>query len=131
MINKILVAAGILYNNNNNIYIFKRASRLPIYPNYYEFAGGKLESGETHKFALKRELYEELEIEVDENDILNFNNNIVENDKYKVSFYKIFKWKNNIKLNKDIHSEYLIVNKNEIEKINNLLDTNKFISKYL
>lgn len=120
MISKILVAAGILYNNKNDIYIFKRASTLPILPNYYEFAGGKLEPGETSKTALKRELKEELSIEIDEENINSFEDNIVENEKYKVTFFKICKWKNEIKLNK-----------NEIQNINDLLETNKVICKYI
>lgn len=131
MISKILVAAGILYNNKNDIYIFKRASTLPILPNYYEFAGGKLEPGETSKTALKRELKEELSIEIDEENINSFEDNIVENEKYKVTFFKICKWKNEIKLNKNIHSDYKIINKNEIQNINDLLETNKVICKYI
>ena len=131
MISKILVAAGILYNSNNDIYIFRRASTLPILPNYFEFAGGKLEPGETSKSALKRELKEELSIEIEEENINDFENNIVENEKYKVTFYKICNWKNDIKLNKNIHSEYIIINKNEIQNIHDLLETNKQICKYL
>ena len=131
MISKILVAAGIIYNSKNDIYIFKRASTLPILPNYFEFAGGKLEPGETSKTALKRELKEELSIEIDEENINSFENNIIENEKYKVTFFKICKWKNEIKLNKNIHSEYKIVNKNDIQNIDHLLETNKVICKYL
>ena len=131
MISKILVAAGIIYNSKNDIYIFKRATTLPIYPNYFEFAGGKLEPGETSKTALKRELKEELSIEIDEENINSFENNIIENEKYKVTFFKICKWKYEIKLNKNIHSEYKIVNKNDIQNIDHLLETNKEICKYL
>lgn len=131
MISKIFVVAGILYNNNNNFYIFKRANTLPLYPNFFEFAGGKVEPGETNKLALKRELNEELSININEENIIGFENNIVENEKYVVTFYKIYKWDNTIKLNKNIHSEFLIINKNDIKNIKNLLETNKIVSNYL
>ena len=69
-------------------------------------------------------------MEVFEN-INDFENNIVENEKYKVTFFKICHWKNDIKINKNIHSEYKIINKNEIQNIDDLLETNKQICKYL
>lgn len=131
MISKIFVVAGILYNNNNNFYIFKRANTLPLYPNFFEFAGGKVEPGETNRLALKRELNEELSININEENIIGFENNIVENEKYLVTFYKIYKWDNTIKLNKNIHSKFLIINKNDIKNIKNLLETNKIVSNYL
>ena len=97
----------------------------------YEFAGGKVEPGETNRLALKRELNEELSININEENIIGFENNIVENEKYLVTFYKIYKWDNTIKLNKNIHSKFLIINKNDIKNIKNLLETNKIVSNYL
>lgn len=59
------VAAGILLRPDGE---FLLASRPPgkVYAGYWEFPGGKLESGESAFQALVRELYEELGIKVEE-----------------------------------------------------------------
>ena len=68
------VVGGVLVRNNK-ILLPKRSYMLSKYPGFYEFPGGKVEKGETLKFALKRELFEELSIDVDEQDILEFEEN--------------------------------------------------------
>ena len=57
------VVGGVLVRNNK-ILLPKRSYMLSKYPGFYEFPGGKVEKGETLKFALKRELFEELSIDV-------------------------------------------------------------------
>ncbi|MBN2851135.1 MAG: methylated-DNA--[protein]-cysteine S-methyltransferase [Clostridia bacterium] len=55
------VVAGILVNNEK-VYLFKRKSE--AFKDLYEFPGGKVEENETNQQALKRELMEELDIDV-------------------------------------------------------------------
>ena len=56
------VTAAILINDGK-ILIAKRGQRDKL-PNKWEFPGGKVEEGETPEECLKREMYEEFQIEV-------------------------------------------------------------------
>lgn len=61
----IFVAAGLLFKNGK-IFATKRGdSPYPYVAHKYEFPGGKIESGESGEDAVKRELKEELDLEVE------------------------------------------------------------------
>jgi len=121
---KLLVSAGVLIKNDN-IFLPKRSAKLKHSPNKYEFPGGKLEKGETFKDALKRELYEELSIEVDYKNIIEFPNNRVENDEIILNVFIVNDWKNEIKLNPEINSEILTIGLHELKNVEDLLETDK------
>jgi 8-oxo-dGTP diphosphatase len=121
---KLLVSAGVLIKNDN-IFLPKRSGKLKHSPNKYEFPGGKLEKGETFKDALKRELYEELSIEVDYKNIIEFPNNRVENDEIILNVFIVNDWKNEIKLNPEINSEILTIGLHELKNVEDLLETDK------
>ena len=57
------VAVAILKNNNGEFLLASRPAGKP-WAGWWEFPGGKIESNETKRDALKRELQEELEMEV-------------------------------------------------------------------
>ena len=57
------VAAGIVFNENGEFLLSSRPAGKP-YAGYWEFAGGKVEAGESPLDALKREFAEELGIEI-------------------------------------------------------------------
>ncbi len=57
------VVAGIIKNENGKILIAKR-NHAKDQGNLYEFPGGKVEKNETYKDALKREIKEELDMEI-------------------------------------------------------------------
>lgn len=63
-----LVVAGALIDPKARILIAKRPAGKPM-ANLWEFPGGKIEPGESPEAALIRELAEELDIEVAENDL--------------------------------------------------------------
>ena len=60
---KIHVVAGILFNERGEFLLSSRPEGKP-YAGYWEFAGGKVEAGETEFAALQREFMEELGIEI-------------------------------------------------------------------
>lgn len=57
------VAVGVLFDSDGNILLAQRPMGKP-YPGYWEFPGGKIEPGESAEQALRRELHEELGIEI-------------------------------------------------------------------
>jgi 8-oxo-dGTP diphosphatase len=57
------VAVGVLVRADGRFLLASRPQGKP-YPGYWEFPGGKLESGESVSAALERELHEELAIEI-------------------------------------------------------------------
>lgn len=63
----IKVAVGVLVDGENRVLIGQRTAR-DAYYQQWEFPGGKLESGESPAQALKRELAEELGIQVAESE---------------------------------------------------------------
>lgn len=59
----ISVVCGIIFNNGK-VFIARRKPSKSL-GGYWEFPGGKIEQGENHKDSLKRELMEELKMEVE------------------------------------------------------------------
>ncbi|MBX4261550.1 (deoxy)nucleoside triphosphate pyrophosphohydrolase [Clostridium estertheticum] len=82
----IKVVAAIIENDNNEILCALRSLVMSL-PNMWEFPGGKVESGETLKQAIEREIKEELHCDVEFIDI--FNNNTFEYDKFIVNLITI------------------------------------------
>ena len=58
------VVAAIIRNDNGEILVAKRDSNQP-HPSKWEFPGGKLEPNELDRDALKREIFEELKLEIE------------------------------------------------------------------
>ncbi len=61
---RLWVAVGVIENEQDQIFICQRAAR-QHQAGKWEFPGGKVEEGETLQQALKRELFEEIGIEVE------------------------------------------------------------------
>lgn len=58
----IKVVCGIIFDNDK-VFICRRKEGKSL-ASFWEFPGGKIEENETHQIALKRELQEELEMEI-------------------------------------------------------------------
>jgi len=64
---QVLHVAGLVFKEENGkdyVLIGKRKKTEKLYPEYWEFGGGKVKKNETFEEALKRELWEEFNIEV-------------------------------------------------------------------
>ena len=109
---KIRVSAGILFDQNHNVLLTKRLAS-QSWPEYWEFPGGKLETDESLEQCLKRELLEEININVIGASrwiTREFN----QDDKIlQVTFFLIHKWIGEIK-NKDV-AEYKWIDPKNIE----------------
>ena len=66
---KVEVVAAILMHNEEVLCAQRAENKLEYISKKFEFPGGKIEEGETHKEALKRELQEELNIDPDINEL--------------------------------------------------------------
>ncbi len=120
------VVGGVLIKEQK-LFLAKRAAELKNFPNYYEFPGGKIEDGETPKEALKRELKEELQIDVNIENIKSFKNNnhchSVENNGkcIDLTLFIVEKWTGQIELNTNIHSEIKPIKLENINKIEGMI----------
>ena len=118
------VVASVLIKNNK-ILLPKRSANLKKMPNMYEFPGGKIEKGETLKEGLKRELQEELSIDVDIEDIIEFPKNVLETENFILTVYIVKKWKGELTINHEINSEILEVDFDQLQNVEDLLETDK------
>jgi len=91
----IRVAVGVIINKNNQVLIAKRGSH-QHQGNKWEFPGGKVEKGETSQQALKRELKEELGIEIQsEKHLIDITHKYQEGESHKtvvLEVYEVTDW---------------------------------------
>ena len=62
---KIKVVAAIIYHNDQILCVQRGPSKYSYIHHKYEFPGGKVEEGETNEVALKREINEELSMNIE------------------------------------------------------------------
>ena len=96
---EIFVVAGILISHDKSILLAQRSAE-KSFPLQWEFPGGKIEEGENSESALRRELFEELNIEVDKMKL--FDSVIHEYELFRanIEFFLVNKWSGNL-LNKE------------------------------
>ncbi|MBT0094272.1 (deoxy)nucleoside triphosphate pyrophosphohydrolase [Vibrio alginolyticus] len=63
----IKVTCGIIFNDEDKVFLCRRKPEKSM-GGYWEFPGGKVEEGESYEECLKRELFEELDMDVRVND---------------------------------------------------------------
>ncbi|PHM46419.1 8-oxodGTP nucleoside triphosphatase [Xenorhabdus mauleonii] len=87
------IAAGVIKNNNNEIFITQRSADSHM-GGFWEFPGGKLEQGETPEQALIRELKEEVGIEVTHSELLDTITHDFPDRNITLYFFLVDEWKN-------------------------------------
>jgi 8-oxo-dGTP diphosphatase len=87
------VAVGVLIQPHGDFLLTSRPVG-KVYAGYWEFPGGKLESGETVAEALARELHEELGIDIDIGAVTRWREELVDypHALVRLHFCKVFDW---------------------------------------
>ena len=67
---KVEVVAAVIMHNNKILCVQRGENKLPYISKKYEFPGGKIEAGETKEQTIKREIKEELNMEISTGDEL-------------------------------------------------------------
>ena len=93
------VVAGIFINHDKSILLAQRPAE-KSFPLQWEFPGGKIEEGENSESALKRELFEELNIEVDKIKLFDCVVHEYELFRANIEFFLVKEWSGNL-LNKE------------------------------
>ena len=112
MSKRITVVAGII-RKKDFFLIARRAPHIKG-PGFWEFPGGKLEIDETKEVCLKRELDEELEIEVIECSFYKSYDYVSDDIIYNMNFYLVNKFSGTIRLN--AHDKIKWIKYNEFRK---------------
>jgi 8-oxo-dGTP diphosphatase len=86
------VAVGVLVDRDGRFLLTSRPEG-KVYAGYWEFPGGKLEAGETVEAALKRELHEEIGIEVGAVEPWRVEIVDYEHARVRLHFCKVFDWR--------------------------------------
>ena len=90
------VAAAVIERPDGSFLLGQRAADT-FYPGYWEFPGGKVESGETPYQALVRELHEELEIDVRHATPWIVREHVYEHAHVRLHFFRVDEWRGEIK----------------------------------
>jgi 8-oxo-dGTP diphosphatase len=65
VMNYIEGVSAAITNNDGKILVVRRSAKDDFLAGYYEMPGGKIEKGESHEQAVRREIHEELSLNVD------------------------------------------------------------------
>ena len=86
------VAVGVLIQPNGDFLLTTRPHG-KVFAGYWEFPGGKLEAGETVEQALKRELHEELGIDIGSAHLWRIEVMDYAHARVRLHFCKVFEWR--------------------------------------
>jgi mutator protein MutT len=112
-----IVLVAIIYDENNKIFVARRAATKAFHPNMFECVGGHLDPGETLEQGLRREVHEEIgcEIEIDQL----FDAFTYEDEgmlKIELSYLCRLAPGEEPQMNSTDHSEFLWIGSDEIDK---------------
>lgn len=102
-----------LIERDGKVLIAKRQKDDPL-KGKWEFPGGKIMEGETHEESLKREVQEELDINIEVGDLLYSTEHVYDHIAVKLFFYKVVYLDGDVKLNE--YRDIRWVEKEELPK---------------
>ncbi len=91
-VKRVEVAAAVIFNANGEFLLAQRPAG-KVYAGYWEFPGGKVEPGESAADALKRELHEELGLEVDTVYPWITRDHDYEHASVRLRFFRVYQWR--------------------------------------
>lgn len=112
---QINVVAAIIYYKDKILCVQRGDSKYEYIHRKYEFPGGKVEEGETNEEALKREIHEELEMEIENLDFLLQVQHQYPDFQITMNCYQCSVQSQELKLNEHIDFKWLTIF--ELEKI--------------
>ena len=112
---KVFVVAGVIINEKKILCAQRAKNNLNYISKKFEFPGGKIEKFETDEQCLKREILEELSLEIEINDFYMLVNHIYPDFKLNMKVYLCSSTNRNVILREHISCKWL-----SLEKISNL-----------
>ena len=119
------VVAAVLITTENKIILCRRSNTSKYFPNKWEFPGGKIEKNETATMALKRELFEELKINVSVVNMYRFPNNIRRFGDIRLRLFIVDCWEHKLQINSRIHSAIMTIDHSSLFTIHDSVDNDK------
>ena len=89
------VAAAVIFRDDGR-YLLGQRPMGSFYPGYWEFPGGKVETGEQPQQALVRELYEELNIRIEAPEPWLVREHLYEHAHVRLHFFRVRRWRGRI-----------------------------------
>lgn len=83
-----IVTAGVIRNDARQVLVVRRAPDQSL-SGFWEFPGGKVEPGENEQTCLKRELSEELDIEIEVGDFITESHYVYEHGEFLLKAFEV------------------------------------------
>jgi 8-oxo-dGTP diphosphatase len=109
------VVAAIIYDNDKILCVQRAENKLAYISKKYEFPGGKIEQGESKEQTIKREIFEELNIDLIVGEPFITVNHTYPDFELTMHTFKCTGDVNNLKLNE--HIDYKWLSLNELESL--------------